>query len=274
MGQRTGHADLVALLRHALMARSGATRRERLRNPKGGWLAQHRGVAPVRHPRHQLGEDFLIEAVPWQPAWLSPGVIPDDDVFAEVFAGRLVRQSAETSIDPCVAEASDHTAYLCPGQREAVRSLLYMPAGSTLVVNLPTGSGKTLVGLVPTLLGGLSSGLTLFVVPTTALAMDQARRMRELVGRKTPAEDIPELAWHSELPQADKVVAKRRIRAGAKGSCSLRRKQQLVPCCQRCSMRRQMGRSGTWSSTRPTWWPNGGTGFGQRSRQSRACAAD
>jgi ATP-dependent DNA helicase RecQ len=215
--QWTGDADLVALVRHALMARSSATRRERLRIPQGPeWPGLQTWRRFSIHAT-SVDSDLLLEALPWRPAWLAPGAILDDDVFAEVFAGQAIRESAETPIDPCVGEASGYTAYVSPGQREAVRSLLYMPAGSTLVVYLPTGSGKTLVGQVPTLLGGLSSGLTLFVVPTTALAIDQARRMRELLGRTIPADDIPELAWYAGLPPAVKVATKRRIRAGNQG---------------------------------------------------------
>ena len=43
----------------------------------------------------------------------------------------------------------DFKTYRSPGQRAAVRSALVAPPGSTLVVNLPTGGGKTLALLAP-----------------------------------------------------------------------------------------------------------------------------
>lgn len=212
-GVDTGHADFAALLRHVLMARSSGKRREQLRIRKGdGWPC---AAAWRRFGIHavDLGSDLLLEAQPWRPEWLGSGSLPGDDVFADVFAGRFVRQLAETPIDPCVKEVSGYTAYVSPGQREAVRSLLHMPSGSTLVVNLPTGSGKTLVALLPVLLRGFTNGLTLFVVPTTALALDQARRMRDLL----MSDDIPDLAWHANLNPEAKVAVKQRIRTGTQG---------------------------------------------------------
>ena len=92
-----------------------------------------------------------------------------------------------------------------------------MPPGSTLRwINLPTGSGKTLVGQLPPLLDdGIE--LTLFVVPTTALALDQARRMQELLARIRGTRETQPLAWHADLPQAAKVAIKQRIGSGSQG---------------------------------------------------------
>ena len=49
-----------------------------------------------------------------------------------------------------------------------------MPEGDTMVVNLPTGSGKSMLFQLPVLMNGLRDGLTLVVVPTISLAMDQS----------------------------------------------------------------------------------------------------
>jgi hypothetical protein len=114
-------------------------------------------------------------------------------------------------------QADGYESYVCPGQREAVRSLLHMPAASTLIVNLPTGSGKTLVGQLPPLLGGPENGLTMFVVPTTALALDQARRMRDILAQGSTRNAFHDLAWHAELPVSTKTAIKQRIRNGTQG---------------------------------------------------------
>src|SRR5262249_13833640 len=127
-------------------------------------------------------EAIVLTARPWRPAWMADGGrlssmardSEQEDIFSDVFAGRHVRQAADVPMDPFLSEKTGFENYVCPGQREAVRSLLFMPAGSTLIVNLPTGSGKSLVAEAAVLSAGLESGLTLFVVPTTALAIDQA----------------------------------------------------------------------------------------------------
>ena len=216
-GNTDGHADLTTLVRHALMMRGSTSQQERVRiSKKDRWqkvdVLRSFGINVI-----DLGDDLLFDALPWQPTWLGPSVTPNKDVFADLFSGQTVRQSAETPIDPCVEEATGFTNYVCPGQREAVRSLLHMPVGSTLIVNLPTGSGKTLVGQVATLLGGMERGLTLFVVPTTALAIDQERRMRDFFHRTKSSEEMHKLAWFGELSVTDKALIKQKIRAGTQG---------------------------------------------------------
>jgi hypothetical protein len=209
--------DFAALVRHTLMARVRGSARPRLLVPRGpGWpsLQEWRatGMLVAESPT-----SFNLEARPWRPAWLPPADEAEGDIFAEAFAGLEVRRSADTLGDPFLAEATGYDAYVCPGQREAVRSLLFLPAGETLIVNLPTGSGKTLVGQAPALLRGLEGGLTLFVVPTTALAVDQARRIRGLLRPHDQQAPRRDFAWHSGLNQASRAAILRRIWQGTQG---------------------------------------------------------
>jgi hypothetical protein len=216
-GRDTGNSDLAALLRHALMARGSFERPAPLSVPKSlAWGTPDQWLRFGLRAT-DLGDSLLLEPAPWRPQWLGATDEDGDDIFGDVFRRKLIRLPATTSIDPCVAEVSGFTSYVCPGQREAVRSLLFMPAGSTLVVNLPTGSGKTLVGEIPPLLHGLGSGLTLFIVPTKALALDQERRMREMLSRAGRASESHEFAWHADLSADTKAAIKRRIRSGSQG---------------------------------------------------------
>jgi superfamily II DNA or RNA helicase len=209
--------DFVALVRHALMSRCRGATRARLLVPSGpGWPGQedwrNAGVTAI-----ESKNGFSIEALPWRPAWLPPATDEPGDVFGDVFAELEVRRPAETPADPFLADASGYARYVCPGQREAVRSLLFLPAGETLIVNLPTGSGKTLVGQAPVLLRGLEGGLTLFVVPTVALALDQARRIRELLTARHPHAAHLDFAWHSGVDKAARTAILRRIHGGTQG---------------------------------------------------------
>lgn len=212
-GIDTGLADLAALVRHVLLSHASDDRRPsvtiRTLPPQTPWEAY--GLKATA-----LGRATLLEAMSWRPAWLESQLPAGGDAFGEVFEGREIRRQVSTSIDPSIHEVTGYTSYACPGQREAVRSLLHMPAGSTLVVNLPTGSGKTLVGQLPPLLDP-GTGLTLFVVPTTALALDQARRMQELLTLNKTRREVTQLAWHADLPLPAKAAIKQRIRNGSQG---------------------------------------------------------
>ena len=47
---------------------------------------------------------------------------------------------------------------------EKLSLILFMPEGDTVVVNLPTGSGKSMLFQLPVLMNGLRDGLTLVIV--------------------------------------------------------------------------------------------------------------
>src|SRR5262249_23346534 len=87
----------------------------------------------------------------------------------------------------------------------------------TLLVTLPTGSGKSLVAQAPVLVKGLESGLTICIVPTTGLVLDQARLMTGLLKARYPGRQLSPLAWHSNLSAEERLAIKRAIREGRQG---------------------------------------------------------
>ena len=211
-----GVGDLIPLLRHILRRqslRSGAM--TRLRVPtSGGWPSRdHWAQFGIRAHSEAQGK-FLIEAVPWTPAWL-----PDTDtpLFEDVFAEYNVRLDWRRPIDPFLADASGFDAYVSPGQREAVRSGFLLPPGETLIVSLPTGSGKSFVAQAPVLIRGIEGGLTLCVVPTTAVVLDQSRQVEKMLKRRFPRRDVPALAWHAGLTADERTAIKSAIREGRQG---------------------------------------------------------
>jgi hypothetical protein len=82
--------------------------------------------------------------------------------------------------DPMVRRLLGFESYQSHAQRQTLRTVLAAPPGATVVVNLPTGSGKTLCGIVPALLPAPDGlvGVTPFIVPTVALGLDLERRVR------------------------------------------------------------------------------------------------
>ena len=63
-----------------------------------------------------------------------------------------------------------------PGQREACEAALH---GRDLIIQQPTGSGKTIVAVVPAACAG-SGKWTLMIVPTVAIADQHVRKLRDL----------------------------------------------------------------------------------------------
>jgi ATP-dependent DNA helicase RecQ len=205
--------DLPPLLRHYLLRSSARVgEKAHLKVPAlPNWPDRDRWAEHGVDAIHSRGDSFLISAFPWQPDWLGAG---DDGMFADAFTDKLVRQDTRCVADPFVQNATGFATYSSPGQREAVRAAFLMPEGDTLIVNLPTGSGKSLVGQAPALVQREDGQITVFVVPTVALALDQERAMQALFTKKDPARQPWRLAWYGGLSKEDRAGIRQRLRNG------------------------------------------------------------
>jgi ATP-dependent DNA helicase RecQ len=158
----------------------------------------------------ELGNDRrLVAARPWQPDWL-PGAAsepPEEAAFGE----QVRRESSPLPGDGFLSVIGfEH--YSAPGQRQALRAVLASQPGATILVNLPTGTGKSAVAHVPALLWGPPAGLTVVVVPTTALALDQERAVRSY---STAEESFTApLAYHDGLTAGEREAVRAAIREG------------------------------------------------------------
>lgn len=111
----------------------------------------------------------IVEAVPYTPAWCGSTAPIDAPPVNRVINESFPGESFLTSI------GLSH--WKSAAQKEAVWESITIGPGQTQIVALPTGSGKSLCfQLVPR----FSSGLTLVVVPTVALAIDQQNRASQL----------------------------------------------------------------------------------------------
>jgi ATP-dependent DNA helicase RecQ len=206
-------SDLMPLVRHCLLAqdaRSGQTAFLRVPGDRGwpsvpAWEAH--GLQVMAAGPHA----FILSAQEWNPDWLSSH---ETNVFHDAFGDKLVRTKGECAADPFVQEATNFASYSSPGQREAVRAVFLMKQGDTLLVNLPTGSGKSLVGQAPALVRKLEGALTIFVVPTVALALDQERAMEKYILRTDGVQKVWPLAWYGGLADDKRAEIRARLRAG------------------------------------------------------------
>lgn len=206
-----GGADLIPLIRHVLLRAAGEE------NPVP-WLRVPVGAGwPTVEAWEEAQFDVLSDSTGLriQPRWPRLSFLPaQSDLYDDAFKGIVSRPPANVRADPLLHETLGLSTYTGDGQREAVRALLHLPAGDTLIANLPTGSGKSLLAHLPPLIE-VEGLFTLAIVPTVALAIDQASRMRGLLRRRYPNRDLPPLAFHGGLTPDERAAVRRAIRQGA-----------------------------------------------------------
>ena len=211
-GGRT-HRDIVVLARHVLMAQPQGPFQEWI--PVSAAIALPATWRESGFERAARAGGLFVRSQEWQPQWLE-GAVAEPPALAACRGEYPNLPRAETSgprADPFFRELTEWKAYRSQGQRMALQALLATPVGATVIANLPTRSGKSVVAFVPALLGARRRQTAVVVVPTTALALDQERQFLGLPisgGVRPPAV----LAYHSELADPLKEDVRRRLRDG------------------------------------------------------------
>ena len=112
--------------------------------------------------------DFQVSCTLNTPEWIEPR-----DYIRDVYALKPsdnVDLDSSSAGDATLSNYTSFRTYKNFEQKLAVHSALNLPHGDTLLISLPTGGGKS---LVTQLLARSSLGLTVVIVPTVALALDQ-----------------------------------------------------------------------------------------------------
>ena len=197
--------DLAVLIRHALRYERGI-----LRVPATTAMPSAHDWAAVGVTATPIPDGFVVEDQPWRPDWLpDPG---EDGVDDSAMAAPLRRRPEEAAGDPFLDEFG-YGSYRSMGQRRALRAALGAPRGSTLVVSLPTGEGKSLVFHALARVGfGDGRGVTLVVTPTVALAADHEQNSRQL------GFDDPSLMYRAGDPSRNQQLLSR-VGTGEQSLC-------------------------------------------------------
>ena len=200
--RKVGWADLASLLRQTLRSAHPEKPVVDLVVPNSGdpWPTADQwkkaGVKAVSQ-----GNKLKISTDPWKPDWLEDGEFEVDSEVVKAPYWETINQTvpADPFLSQVFRESKYNDTYASAAQKEAVRKVLGCMPGTTVVVNLPTGSGKSTIALAPAL--SQIPSTSVFVVPTVALALDQERRIREETGLEecfafigdTPLEDRNEI---------------------------------------------------------------------------------
>lgn len=117
-----------------------------------------------------FGIDGCVKATPFTPSWLeTPGPLG-----ADVPAFQQVVDDQPMPGEAWLTAHLGKSTWRSQAQREAAWGALTAPSNSTRLVGLPTGAGKSFVYQVCT---AFQPGLTVVVVPTVALGIDQVKAL-------------------------------------------------------------------------------------------------
>lgn len=132
------------------------------------------------------------------------------------YQSRTRRNLLQPEMDPALKNLlvdTPHTHYRGFGQQAAIRTLLTSDVNSTLVVNLPTSCGKSLITQIQAISAPFGS-LTLVIVPTVALAIEQADFMRDML-RQAEQDHGGTYAWVGGQDHTTRQTLKERLRNGS-----------------------------------------------------------
>jgi ATP-dependent DNA helicase RecQ len=216
---RAGPRDLAPLVRQVLRSLSSEIADPHLDVPFKPGLAAALDAAGLVVDRYgatglrvRAPEPGNLEWLEGRAEWLELATVAPGHLETTTgLISTLSRTSELVPSDPAFRRVTQHAHHHFPAQRDAVRATALAPPGSVTHVLLPTGAGKTTVGVLPTLLR--PSAQVVVVVPTVAIALDQERAVREasdVVWKDAPAE----VAWHGGISQEVRARIRQRLLTG------------------------------------------------------------
>jgi len=96
--------------------------------------------------------------------------------FEKIYsANNYIEQDVNLEADNWFENIFSYKRYKSIEQKKSLNAVLLAEDGSTVLVSMPTGSGKSIIGIAKS---KLSNGLTVVIMPTIALTLDQYRNYK------------------------------------------------------------------------------------------------
>lgn len=202
--QRAGTSDISILLRQTIRAYE-----LRLEVKQSLWqiLSSREQAFGLRATAEHKPDMVELYADPWYPKWLA-----DVSNIDQLEQRRYGTPVIGDGLLHAMSEGKFAT-YQSEAQKAAVQACLFAPPGSTLLITLPTGGGKSLCMQLASWQesrgGRIKGGTTLVIVPTISLALDQEERAQSYFA------DTPSLEYKPcSLTSATPEVVRTAIRSG------------------------------------------------------------
>jgi ATP-dependent DNA helicase RecQ len=203
-----GTSDVAVLLRQVIRVYD-----QPLTIQRSLWnmLGQHEESVGLHVIEEYLDSTILLSADPWNPTWL-----PHARSIDLLTARHNAQSAAGDGLLYAMTEGKFDTYQSLP-QKAAVQASLFASPGSTTLITLPTGAGKSLCTLIPAWQdsrgGTIKSKTTLVVVPTVSLALDQEQRAQEFFA-DAAGEEYKPCSWTSDTSPEKKAIIRSGIRYG------------------------------------------------------------
>lgn len=139
---------------------------------------------------------IYINAKKDMPDWFGKSYMLDSIYSRRILSSNKVRQG-----DLHLYNMTNYDTYRSEAQKIMIDAVMNMPEGATLMSCMATGQGKSLLALMPRYYSD-KKGITLVVVPTVSLAIDQALGANKYFKEKSA------IAYHSGLNTKEKKKIK------------------------------------------------------------------
>jgi len=148
-----------------------------------------------------------IDAVKDYPNWFR-----GEKYLDQIYNLEKRRKNENVVGDGNLFNLTGYEKYINQEQKVAVRAARDLPGGNTLLISLPTGGGKSLIVHLPTYIEE-EKGITIVVMPTVALAMDQEKNAQEYYESVEDDAYRPQ-AYYSGISQDKKNLIFKGIKEG------------------------------------------------------------
>jgi ATP-dependent DNA helicase RecQ len=165
----------------------------------------------------QINSSWQISAEWWSPNWLEGSNKKPVDYCATSEINKrdeinFPSNAKDIFLEQC---GEQYVKYTSVDQQKAVRSVLSLERGKTIAISLPTGEGKSLIFKLINDVGFFDTknrGLTLVIVPTITLALDQEQGIQAEKNNKEP------YAYIGQRNEQNKLL-KEKIKNGEQDIC-------------------------------------------------------